>query len=699
MVLAAMAAATLACALAQAPPAGQAYLHERTEAGIPQPLDVAFDAEGRLIVAAGRQGLLRMEVDGTRTVLAPGSVDRVPNVSRVEADPWSHAVQVKETSGVRTVDGATWAIGRLLAPEAAALAPDGSLWIADTGNARVVRVEPSGQVAAFGERGFFPGQFIAPRGVAFDAGGPLITDRLNHRVTRLAWDGSLRDIFGLHAVWPREGEGRLHYPGAIAVDKGSGRVAVAEPFERRVQVFRPAQPGEVVPRIPPLPSKSGVSSHFGPDVSVAEQLVAAWEPESGCVVVWDTRVDPPVHVTTFGGAGDRPSLFRAPSSVLCEPDGSAVWVLDALGDRLERWVLERDPDGTVVFDPFMARLDAGVSLQAARVESRIEQVAGSDLLWDGGRVGVAFADGSVAWTTPRLDRFQPDRRPARPRNDGEPLRACTVAENGDLVLLWSNGIERRSDTASTLLPLARIAADPRGVLAYQGGYAVSDAASDALLTLDANGRPGVSMVPARPEPDRFNGVAAAQDGALWLPERLDRRASDGSIWIVDYGNHRLQRFGADGAWQATFTLSRSRAKDRSAPSAAPSQQEQQRGESRRQDALKRARDGIGSMSIPGGGRLDWKADGPLPSGEPFKLEVIATDAAGNPLEGVRLLADCTMPHHGHGMNVRPKITAEGPGQWRIDPMLLHMPGRWELSFDLAAADGRLRRVQQTLEIE
>ncbi len=675
----------------------QPYIHERTESGIATPMDVGFDDQGRLLVAVGRDGLLRVEADGSRTPIAPGRVDRIPNRDGPQADTARHAIRMPGEGEPLT--GSAWSIGRLLAPEAAAVAPDGSLWIADTGNARVVRVEPSGRVAAFGERGFFPGQFIAPSGVAFDAGGPLITDRLNHRVTRLAWDGSLRDIFGLHAVWPREGEGRLHYPRAIAVDRGSGRVAVAEPFERRVQVFRPAQPGEVVPRIPPLPSKSGVSSHFGPDVSVADQLVAAWEPESGCVVVWDTRVDPPGHVTTFGGAGDRPSLFLAPASVLCEPDGSAVWVLDALGDRLERWVLDRDPAGAVGFDPFMARLDKGVSLQVARAESRIQQVAGSDLLWDQGRVGVAFADGSVAWTTPLLDRFRRDERPARPRNDGEPLRACTVAENGDLVLLWSNGIERRSAKAATLLPLARIATDPRGVLAFDGGYAVSDAASDALLTLDASGRPGAFLVPARSEQDRFNGVEAAQDGALWLPERLDRRAADGSIWIVDYGNHRLQRFGSDGTWQATFTLSRSRAKDRSAPSAAPSQEEQRRAETRRQEALGRARGGVGSMPIAGGGCLEWKARGPLPSGEPFALEVVATDAAGEPLEGVRLLADCTMPHHGHGMNVRPEVAATGPGRWRVDPMLLHMPGRWELSFDLLDSDGRLRRVQQTLEIE
>jgi sugar lactone lactonase YvrE len=698
MVLAAMAAATLACVLAQAPPAGQAYLHERTEAGIPQPLDVAFDAEGRLIVAAGRQGLLRMEADGTRTVLAPGSVDRVPNVSRVEADPWSHAVQVKETSGVRTVDGATWAIGRLLAPEAAALAPDGSLWIADTGHARVVRVAPDGSAAAFGERGFFPGQFVAPSGIAFDAGGPLVADRLNHRVTRLAWDGSLRDVFGLHAFQPRQGEGRVHYPQAIAVDAASGRVAVAEPFERRVQVFRPATDVERARPMPPMPSKEGVSSHFGADLSVGQDAVAAWEPESGCVVVWDTRRDPPAHVTTFGGSGERPGLFLAPVSVLVEPDGDAVWVLDGVGDRLERWTLVRDREGPVQFDPFMARMDVAAPLTVARSEAGIAPIAASDLVWHDGRVGVVFADGSVAWTDPTLGRFVPDRRVRRPRNDGQPLRAADVGADGSLLLLWPNGIERRGPGDASLTPLARAARDPRGVLATPQGVLVSDADRDAIVRVDERGDLAQTIVAPREESARFDGVVAAKDGQCWLPARM-AAGPRGTIWFVDYGNHRLQRLSADGAWEATFTLSRSRARDRSPPSEAPTVADAAREAVRRETARDRGRQGCGTVPVPGGGTLVWNAPSPVPVGEPFVMDVEARDATGAAMSGVQLLVDCTMPHHGHGMNVRPTVRRTGPGRWRVDPMLLHMPGRWELCLDLVREDGRVRRSQCSMEVE
>jgi len=697
-----MALSCLACliavSVAQVAPAGPAYVHDRTVAEIAQPLDVGFDPEGRLLVAAGREGLLRVEMDGRRTQLAPGYLDRIPGASAVRAESGQHRVLLQRDGQVRPIDGAAWPIGRLLAPEAAAIAPDGSLWIADTGHARVVRLGPDGAASAFGERGFFPGQFVAPSGIAFDADGPLVTDRLNHRVTRLAWDGSLRDVFGLHAFQPRQGEGRIHYPQAIAVDPASGRVAVAEPFERRVQVFRPSTPQERDQPQPPMPSKEGVSSHFGPDLSVGGDAVATWEPESGCVVVWDTRRDPPAHVTTFGGTGERPGMFLGPVSVLVEPDGNAVWVLDAIGDRLERWRLARDREAPVQFDAFMATLDVAAPLSVARAEAGISPIAGSDLVWHEGRLGVVFADGSVAWTEPGLNRFTLDTRPRRPRNDGQSLRAADVAPDGELLLLWSNGLERRGAAGASLIPLGRACRDPRGVLATPEGPLVSDADRDAVVRVDTRGEPAWALVPGRDEGARFDGTAAAKDGALWLPGRLARGA-DGSVWLVDYGNHRLQRFAPDGAWQATFTLSKSRAKDRSPPSAAPTPQDAAREAARRDAARALAHAGRGQIDLPGGGRLQWSGPAPIPLAEPFALKVEATDAGGEPITGARLLADCTMPHHGHGMNVRPTVTELGPGRWKVDPMLLHMPGRWELCLDLVRPDGRVRRSQCTLEVE
>ena len=699
---------TLACGAWCAPcVAQQPWVFDRSVDGVADPVEVGFDAEGRLLIAAGREGLLRVAADGSRETLAPGRVDRIPRPAPtngdlpptvVNADPVRHRVGVRGPGGASMVDGAAWPCGRLRAPEAAALAPDGSLWIADTGNARVVRVDPTGAAVAFGERGFFPGQFVAPSGVAFDTDGPLVSDRLNHRITRLNWDGSLRDIVGLHAFRPREGQGRIHYPTSIALDASRGHLAVAEPFERRVQIFRLRRADEPVKPTPPMPSKEGVSSHFGTDCSVGRDVVAAWEPESGCVVIWDTRLDPPVHVSTFGGTGERPGHFLSPAAVQVESDDRAVWVLDALGDRLERWELQRDLKDPVQFDVFMPRLSAGVSLGVARQEAGVPEVAACDLLWRDGRLGVAFVDGSVAWTDAALGRFRADGRTARPRNDGGALRAATVDAKGRLALLWPNGIEIRGDGAPEFLPLKQVAKDPRGVAALDGGFAVADGDGDAIRRVDLRGAAQPALVAAREGPDRFDGVKAAEHGALWLPARMSV-APDGSLFVVDYGNHRLQRFAKDGGWASTFTLSKSRARNASQPTPAPSDQDVAREQSRVDAGRAVARAGTGTMELPGGAVVSWKAPSPIPRAEPFALEVKVNDAGGKPVDGLVLQVDCTMPHHGHGMNVRPVVRGTGPGAWVAEPLLLHMPGRWELSLDFTGPDGRVRRAQCRLEVE
>lgn len=41
-----------------------------------------------------------------------------------------------------------------------------------------------------------------------------------------------------------------------------------------------------------------------------------------------------------------------------------------------------------------------------------------------------------------------------------------------------------------------------------------------------------------------------------------------------------------------------------------------------------------------------------------------------------------MPAHGHGMNYKAEIKALGRGRFQADGLLFHMPGRWEIVFDV-----------------
>lgn len=64
-----------------------------------------------------------------------------------------------------------------------------------------------------------------------------------------------------------------------------------------------------------------------------------------------------------------------------------------------------------------------------------------------------------------------------------------------------------------------------------------------------------------------------------------------------------------------------------------------------------------------------------------------------------LQVDVHMPAHRHGMNYRPSVRERGPGRYRAEGLMLHMPGQWELVFDLRSATGNVQRLTQSLSID
>lgn len=83
-------------------------------------------------------------------------------------------------------------------------------------------------------------------------------------------------------------------------------------------------------------------------------------------------------------------------------------------------------------------------------------------------------------------------------------------------------------------------------------------------------------------------------------------------------------------------------------------------------------------------------------GRHFALEFEVCPKAGAPLPD-QVRVDARMPEHGHGMNYRPSLQAKGPGRWRAEGLMLHMAGRWELSFEWRQGD-RTERLTQDLQL-
>lgn len=78
----------------------------------------------------------------------------------------------------------------------------------------------------------------------------------------------------------------------------------------------------------------------------------------------------------------------------------------------------------------------------------------------------------------------------------------------------------------------------------------------------------------------------------------------------------------------------------------------------------------------------WRSlTGQVPRNQDFELEVwVLRD--GEPVRDALLGVSAWMPDHAHGMLRQVRPEARGDGSFRVEGMLLHMRGHWQLRFDV-----------------
>lgn len=161
-------------------------------------------------------------------------------------------------------DGEPATVAKLLAPADAVAGPDGALYVAERGRHRIRRVGPDGvitTVAGTGVAGFSGddgpatlAQLREPNGIAVAPDGSLyIADTLNHRIRKVDRAGVISTVAGTGApgfdgIEGREGpaaQTRLSYPHGVAVgpdggvyiaDSGNGSIRAITPDDRLIVV-------------------------------------------------------------------------------------------------------------------------------------------------------------------------------------------------------------------------------------------------------------------------------------------------------------------------------------------------------------------------------------------------------------------------------------------------------------------------------
>ena len=193
-----------------------------------------LDRDGRLLESIGRFGWRSGEFDGPtgiaidaqfRLYIADSGNNRVQKLSLINRIFTTVAGDKRNETGPSL---------SLYEPQSVASDARGYVYIADTWNHRILKMDPLGRLQMeIGGLGWAGQQFRNPQGVAVDSRGNIyVSDTGNHRVHKLDFGGSQL------AVWGGEGAGKGQFqnPAGQAVDK-FGNVYVADRGNHRVQIF------------------------------------------------------------------------------------------------------------------------------------------------------------------------------------------------------------------------------------------------------------------------------------------------------------------------------------------------------------------------------------------------------------------------------------------------------------------------------
>jgi len=263
--------------------------------------------------------------------------------------------------------------GEFNEPRGIAVAPNGDVFVTDTGNSRVQKFDKDGKyLFMWGTEGENLGEFKNPQGITVSKDGFVyVSDTWNHRVQKFSLDGTSlgefrtqdKSLFGPRDIAispfdgniyvadtgnkqvavltpdgqlvkrigsPGEDDGQFIEPVGVAVDN-QGRLYVANTGNKRIEIFDSA--GNFEKSIPVL----GIENFY------TEPYIAIFP--GGIIYIADSsrqviHVYNPDFKTSYslGGEGTDQGRFNGPKGIAVDPEGN-YFVVDSNNHRIQKFNL------------------------------------------------------------------------------------------------------------------------------------------------------------------------------------------------------------------------------------------------------------------------------------------------------------------------------------------------------------------------
>ncbi|GAB4503367.1 MAG: hypothetical protein Fur0043_03590 [Anaerolineales bacterium] len=279
---------------------------------------------------------------------APRALSFAPDGTLYIADSRNHRIVHLDASGNQLGQWGSFADGisspavpgTFNEPWGVAVGPDGSVYVTDTWNHRVQKFTASGRLlTTWGQYGTEEQKdgFWGPRGIAVDSQGYVyVADTGNKRIVVFDADGNYISEFGSAGLQP----GQFDEPVGVVIDN-SGKLFVTDTWNQRVQSFTISED-----RLTFLPDRQwevfgwyGQSLDNKPFIAVnAAGHVFVTDPEQHRVIEFTGEGE---VVRTWGDAVETETTFGLTAGIAVDTQGH-IWVTDALYNRVLRFTLPKE---------------------------------------------------------------------------------------------------------------------------------------------------------------------------------------------------------------------------------------------------------------------------------------------------------------------------------------------------------------------